>query len=119
MRYGTPVVVGHRLRLDFSRVSSDAFETRRLAYHRKLQEAFFERFQIVGVCQHVIRRGESLWVLAQRTYTVPIWLLRQYNPDLELHAVVPGIRLQIPRVKQREDDLPRAILNDTAAARMC
>ncbi len=119
MRYGKPVVVGHRLRLDFSQVSPDAFEARRLAYHQKIQEAFFEKFQIVGVCQHVIRRGESLWVLAQRTYTVPIWLLRQYNPDLELDAVVPGIRLQIPRVKQTQDDLPPAIHHDTTTSRMC
>ncbi len=119
MRYGKPVVVGHRLHLDFSQVSPDAFEARRLAYHRKIQEAFFETFQIVGVCQHVVRRGESLWVLAQRTYTVPIWLLRQYNPDLELDAVVPGIRLQIPRVNQRREDLPRAVRHDTTASRMC
>ncbi len=120
LRYGTPVVVGHRLRLDFSRVSSESFESRRLAYHKELQETFFERNRIVGVCQHVIRRGESLWVLAQQTYGVPMWLLRQYNPDLEPDAVMPGLRLQVPRVEQRPKDLPQAELRDELTMpRMC
>ncbi|MDJ0861368.1 MAG: LysM peptidoglycan-binding domain-containing protein [Gammaproteobacteria bacterium] len=121
MRYGTPVVVGHRLRLDFSRASTESFETRRLAYHKELQEAFFERNRIVGVCQHVIQRGESLWFLAQQTYGVPMWLLRQYNPDLEPDAVVPGLRLQVPRVEQRPKDLPQAaeLRDGLTLPRMC
>ncbi len=120
MRYSTPVVVGHRLRLDFAHVSPAVFEERRQAYHRSIQEEFFESFQIVGVCQHVIRRGESLWVLARRTYGVPMWLLRQYNPDLELDVVVPGVRLQIPRVEQRQENLPQAVVSEnTSGPRIC
>ncbi len=119
MRYGTPVVVGRRLRLDFSQVSRQAFEARRLAYHRELQEGFFAEFQIIGACQHVIRRGESVWVLAQRTYRVPIWLLRQYNPDLNLGAVTPGTSLQIPIVRMREEGLPTDQLNGAVASQVC
>jgi membrane-bound lytic murein transglycosylase D len=38
-------------------------------------------------------------VLAQQRYNIPIWLLRQYNPDVDLGAVKPGTRLVIPTLE--------------------
>jgi len=96
------VVIGQSLRLDFSRVSPDEFERRRIAYHREHQEQFFSSHQIEDVEDHVVRRGESLWVLAQRTYDVPVWLLRQYNPDLDLDRVRPGTVVKFPRLRPIE-----------------
>ena len=84
------------IKLDFSKVPREQFEAKRLEYHRQLQEAFFARYRIKGNEVHVIRRGESVWVLAQQRYNIPIWLLRQYNPDIDLGAVRPGTKLVIP-----------------------
>lgn len=104
LRFGQNVVIGQPLKLDFSRVSVEEFERRRLAYHQSLQEAFFSSHRIEDVENHVIRRGESLWVLAQRKYNVPVWLLRQYNPDLDLDRVSPGTVVKFPRLKPIADD---------------
>jgi membrane-bound lytic murein transglycosylase D len=106
MRYGQPVVIGERLSLDFSRVSVADFEQRRLDYHRSLQEAFFQRFRIAGTVTHVIRRGESLWVLARRKYRVPIWLMRQYNPDLNFDAVDIGANVIVPQLEPLDVEVP-------------
>jgi membrane-bound lytic murein transglycosylase D len=97
--FATPVVIGRKLKLDFSKVTPDQFEARRAEYHRALQEAFFTQFRIKGTSDHVIKRGESVWVLAQQRYNIPIWLLRQYNPDLDLGSLQPGARLVIPLVE--------------------
>src|SRR5690606_6555645 len=70
--FGQNVVLGQALTIDFSRVTPEEFERRRVAYHREHQEAFFSSHQIEDVEDHVVRRGESLWVLAQRTYNVPV-----------------------------------------------
>ena len=43
--------------------------------------------------------GESIWVIAQQRYNIPIWLLRQYNPDLDLGDIRPGTKLVIPLVE--------------------
>jgi membrane-bound lytic murein transglycosylase D len=93
------VVIGQRIRLDFSNVDPAAFEQRRTAYHRALQEAFFAHYRIEDIEAHVVRSGESLWALAQQRYKVPVWLLRQYNPDLELDRVQPGTVVNFPRLK--------------------
>lgn len=98
MSMATPVVIGRKLKLEFSKITPDQFEAKRAAYHKELQETFFTQFRISGNETHVIRSGESIWVLAQQRYNIPIWLLRQYNPDVDLGAVKPGTKLVIPTV---------------------
>ncbi len=99
MTSATPVVIGRKLKLDFSKVTPDQFEARRVAYHRQLQEAFFTEFRISGDVSHVIKSGESIWLLAQQRYNIPIWLLRQYNPDVDLGSLRAGTKLIIPTVE--------------------
>jgi membrane-bound lytic murein transglycosylase D len=100
MRYGTVLQVGTRLRLDFSRVSAEQFEQRRLAHHQQLQSSYFTAHHITGSEVHTVRSGESVWVLSQQRYDLPLWLLRQYNPDVDFAALQPGTRLVIPRVSR-------------------
>lgn len=99
MPFRQAVVIGHRLKLDFSRVSLAVFEERRMAYQRQTQEAFFLAYQVNDTHEHVVRAGESLWVLALRRYQVPVWLLRQYNPDLDLDLVRPGTVVKFPELR--------------------
>jgi len=96
LAFRTPVEVGRRLKLDFDRVDRRAFEERRAAYQQRQQDAFFREHTIRGVAEHVVRRGESVWVLALRRYDVPLWLFRQYNPQLDMHNVKPGTRVRLP-----------------------
>ena len=99
MRLGTPVVIGQRLKIDTSRISMDEFVQRRRNYHQKLQEDFFAINRIVGTEVHVVRRGESLWLIAQKYPNVPVWLLRQYNPDVDFDDVRPRSQLMLPLVE--------------------
>lgn len=96
--YGTPLVIGHRLKLDFSRVERIEFERRRQAYQHDLQQSFFMTWQIHSTRKHVIASGESLWVLTQRQFKIPMWLLRQYNPDLDFDKLHPGTVVLIPEL---------------------
>ena len=108
MSFATPVVVGRKVKLDFSRITPDQFEAKRAEYHRQLQEAFFTQFRIKDTSTHVIKPGESIWVLAQQRYNIPIWLLRQYNPDLDLGSLKPGAKLVIPIVESTANGEPAA-----------
>jgi membrane-bound lytic murein transglycosylase D len=93
------VVLGQSLALDFGTVDIATFEQRRRAYHQQLQSEFFAAYRIENIESHIIKPGESLWVLAERTYNVPVWLLRQYNPDLNFDKIQPGIVVKFPRLK--------------------
>jgi membrane-bound lytic murein transglycosylase D len=92
------LVLGQRVRLSFNNVSRETFLSRRVAYHHNLQEDYFTRYRITDTTEHLLRRGESVWVLAAQKYKVPVWLLRQYNPKLNLDQLRPGTRVVFPRV---------------------
>ena len=97
-RYGRPLVIGQRLTLDFSRVSPAEFERRRVAYQKDLQQAFFMGWHIRSTRKHVVAEGESLWDLTRKRYRMPMWLLRQYNPDLDPDRLRPGMEILIPEL---------------------
>jgi len=103
LAFRQPVEVGDRIRLDLGSIDGATFESRRIAYHRAQQDGFFRRNAITGIAEHVIARGESIWVLALREYGVPIWLFRQYNPELDLHKLRPGVTVRFPVMVARVD----------------
>jgi membrane-bound lytic murein transglycosylase D len=94
--FRAPVEVGQRIKLDLTRVGAEDFERRRTDFQREQQDGFFRQHTIQGVEEHVMMRGESVWILALRRYKVPLWLFRQYNPELDLHNVRPGARVRMP-----------------------
>ncbi len=98
LAFRTPVQLGQRIRLDVSVVDARAFEDRRVAYHRAKQDEFFRKHIITGVTEHVISAGESIWLLSIKDYNVPVWLFRQYNPELNLHSVQPGMTVRFPEL---------------------
>lgn len=91
-----PVVVGERIELVAGAVDAAEFERRRVAHHKAHQDAFFRDHKITGVREHKLAGGESLWVLSHRSFGVPVWLLRQYNPELDLQRVRAGTRVRYP-----------------------
>lgn len=95
---GAALALGRRIRLDLSQVSADTFEARRIAWHRGMQNEFFERFRITAQERYRIRPGESLWQLTQRT-SVPVWLLRQYNPEIDFANWRIGTEIVLPHVE--------------------
>ncbi len=100
MRYGTPLVVGKRLKLDFSQIQREEFESLRLAYHVDIQTRFFSQYKITGSRPHVLKPGESFWALAQANPVVPVWLLHQFNPDLNLSRLRAGTTIAIPVLEE-------------------
>jgi membrane-bound lytic murein transglycosylase D len=98
MKPATALSLGRRIRLDLSKVGAEDFEARRVAWHRQLQNEFFDRYRITAQERYRIKPGESLWQLTQRT-SVPVWLLRQYNPEIDFENWRIGTEIVVPRVE--------------------
>jgi membrane-bound lytic murein transglycosylase D len=93
------VVMGRHLKLDFSHVAREEFESKRREYHRILEANFFAGHRILGMDSYTLRPGDSLATLTQRFDAVPAWLLQQYNPDVDFGALHAGSQLSVPRVE--------------------
>jgi membrane-bound lytic murein transglycosylase D len=101
LRPSTPLEVGRRVRLDFSQVSRETFDTRRRQHHEAVRAEFFASYRVAGTSRHVLRPGDSWWSLSRQHQTVPLWLLRQYNPHLDGSGLRPGVEVQIPVVEKK------------------
>jgi membrane-bound lytic murein transglycosylase D len=92
------VTVGHRIKLDLSKVSAEQFSALRREYHHHLQEEFFAAHRIAGTESYTVKRGESLWTIAQQHSDLPVWLIAQYNPDVNFGDIRPGTNISLPKV---------------------
>ena len=104
MAYRDPVIVGKRLTLGFSKVSRAEFERRRRDYHSTLQREFFAVNRIRDVEEYVIRAGDNIGSIARRRYSAPLWLVRQYNPDIDFNRIQIGQRVVFPLLETVEQD---------------
>jgi membrane-bound lytic murein transglycosylase D len=96
------VLIGQRLKLVFRKVPHEEFEQRRRTYHQQLQASYFASHRILGTEVHIARSGDSLWTLTQHGAQLPVWLLQQYNPDVDLTQLHAGVQLVMPRVEEIE-----------------
>jgi membrane-bound lytic murein transglycosylase D len=95
-----PVLLGQKLKLDYSRISREKFENLRRDYHARLQGEYFAQHRISGTEVYIVRRGDSLWTMTQKFSNLPIWLLRQYNPDTDLSDLRAGTQVTMPKVEE-------------------
>ena len=79
-------------------ISRAQFEQRRHEYHQRLQTEYFAAHRIAGSDTYLARRGDSLWSVTRRG-SLPVWLLQQYNPDLDFDQLRPGTQIVLPRVE--------------------
>ena len=92
------MTVGRKIKLDLSKVTAEQFSAARREYHHHLQEEFFAAHRIAGTESYVVKRGESLWTIAQQHADLPVWLVAQYNPDVNFSDIRPGTTIALPKV---------------------
>jgi membrane-bound lytic murein transglycosylase D len=92
------VTQGRKLKLDLSRVTAAQFVEARRDYHRRLQETYFAAHRIAGTLSYSVKRGDSLWTIVQQYDDLPVWLVAQYNPDVNFKDIRPGTALTLPQI---------------------
>lgn len=100
MKFGKPVMIGRRIKLEFDKIPRDDFEQQRREYHRVLQASYFAAHRIIGTEVYTVRRGDSLWTVTQRSGQLPVWLIQQYNPDVDIGEMRTGVEIVVPKVEE-------------------
>ena len=66
---------------------------------QQIADQFFEKHRIVGTQIYVTRPGDTLASVADAFADVPLWLLREYNPDAGEGELPAGMAVSVPRVE--------------------
>jgi membrane-bound lytic murein transglycosylase D len=98
LTFKKPVLIGHKIKLEFVNVTREEFEQKRREFHRTEQASYFAAHRIVGTEVYLARRGDSGWTVTQHNSELPLWLLQQYNPDLDLSEMRPGTQIVVPKI---------------------
>ena len=99
LAFRDPVMIGDRLSLDFSEVDQATFENRRRQFHRDLQQQYFTTYRIQQTEEYSIQRRDFLETLT-RQRSVPMWLFRQYNPEVNFERLQIGQVVVFPVVQR-------------------
>ena len=92
--------MGQRVKLEFRNVTHEVVRGAPARLPPQLQASYFAAHRIAGTEVYIARAGDSLWTLTQRSGQVPLWLLQQYNPDLDFADLRPGTQIVVPRVEE-------------------
>jgi membrane-bound lytic murein transglycosylase D len=98
LSYWEPIQIGQAIWLTFERVTPEEFHRRRLEYHQGIEEDFYNNYNIEGDQTYKVRPGENIWIISNRRFEVPYWLIKKYNPDQDLFNLFAGQEIVIPIV---------------------
>jgi len=88
--------VHQTIKVPFRRSKPQEFEQKRQEYHKVIQEDFFNNFRVEKVIIRNVKKGETLWEICNDIYTIPLWLLGNYNPEKDIHSLSIGQPIVIP-----------------------
>jgi membrane-bound lytic murein transglycosylase D len=98
--YGSVIRLDQQIKIPLIRVSKEEFEEKRFEYHQELTEDFFATFRVEKIEVYHIKKGDNIWTLSRDEFEVPLWLIRRYNANLDIHALVPAQKLLIPVIEK-------------------
>ncbi len=95
-RRGSRIRVNQSIKVPFRRTTPEEFERKRQEYHKAIQEDFFGNYQVEKVVTRKLKKGETLWEICNDVYSIPFWLLSNYNPDKDINKILVGESISIP-----------------------
>jgi len=98
---GQEIRTGQRVVVPLATVGRERFEELRYDFHREMEEDFFAAYRVERVRRYLVKPGDNIWRLCQQEFDIPLWLVRKYNANLDLHNLKPGSQLLVPVVEKK------------------
>ncbi|MBC8316806.1 MAG: transglycosylase SLT domain-containing protein [Desulfobulbaceae bacterium] len=100
-RYGRPIHLAQKVRLEFALVTSQQFEEKRYEFHKETEEDFFAAYAVEGTRSYRVKQGDTIWFLCHEEFDLPFWIIKKYNTEYKFNTLRPGQELIIPVVRER------------------
>jgi membrane-bound lytic murein transglycosylase D len=104
--FGNKLHLHQKVKIPLRKVSAQAFEEKRYEYHKRLQEDFFAVYRIGELRAYRVQRGDNLWTLGLNKFDIPMWLLKNCNPEIDFAALRMQQKLVVPTIEKQSMDAP-------------
>lgn len=96
LRFGRTIRTNQRIKIPLDKVSKELFEERRYEFRKEIEEDFFSAYKVVGIQAYSVKRGDNIWTLCRDTLELPFWLIKKYNPSLNVEALKLDQQITVP-----------------------
>jgi len=101
--FGQPLHLHQKIKIPLSRTTAREFEESRYEHHKRLQEDFFSAYRISDLQPYRVTRGDNLWSLCLEKFDIPMWLLKNCNPEVDFAALHLRQKLMVPTIEKGGD----------------
>ena len=96
---GHPLSGGQRLILPLTDMQLNRLQSARQAFAEQRKDDYLHRRGgLVEVHSYRMKTGDTVWSVSRRHGNLPTWLVKAFNPALDLNRVRIGQRVQLPVV---------------------
>ena len=103
LRFGKSIHIDQKLKIPLRKVAKEQFEEKRYEYHKGIEEDFFSAYRVEKLGDYKVQKGDSIWRLCLDTFELPLWIIKKYNPSVDLYNLRQAVILKVPIVKKREE----------------
>jgi membrane-bound lytic murein transglycosylase D len=117
--FGRTLDLHQKIKIPLTRTTARKFEESRYEYHKRLQEDFFSAYRISDLNPYRVMRGDNLWSLCLEKFDIPMWLLKNCNPEVDFAALHLQQKLLVPIIEKSNGETsadPESDQVQTAAA---
>lgn len=104
LRFGQTLHLHQKIKIPLSRTTAGEFEENRYEFHKRLQEDFFAVYQIGDLQPYRVRYGDNLWTLCLEKFDIPMWLLKNCNPEVDFAQLRLHQKLMVPGIEKNTAD---------------
>ena len=104
--YSKTLPLHMNVKIPLDKISKEQFEETRFEYHKKIQEDFFNFYEIESEQLYQLKKGDNVWTICNDIFEMPVWLLKLYNPKVDFNDLRWSQQLVIPVIKERAQDSP-------------
>lgn len=92
------ITAGKQLTVSFSPSTWKRFQRQRQSFRQEKETAFFARNHVEDLVPYLVQKGDSVWKIANRNGSLPLWVLEKFNSRVDLAKLRPGMELLIPKL---------------------
>jgi len=98
--YSKTLPLHMNVKIPLDKISKEQFEETRFEYHKKIQEDFFNFYEIESEQLYQLKKGDNVWTICNDIFEMPVWLLKLYNPKVDFNDLRWSQKLVIPVIKE-------------------
>ena len=109
------LIIGKLIMVPLKEITEKEFVNKRLKFHKAKENNFWDKKGVSGnteneeskkyieIKKYTIKKGDRAWKLCYNLFNIPYWVLKRYNPEIDLADIHEGQVILYPAITEEEE----------------